>query len=129
MKDEVVEKAREWLKKAERDLKAANILLREGIYDYSLFHSQQAVEKFLKAFLTYHNKIFRKTHNIPLLVNLCKEIDRSFEELNNLDLSILFPIGITVRYPVEREITKEEAKEALEVAEKVREFILRKLEL
>ena len=129
MKDEVVEKTREWLKKAERDLKAASILLREGVYDYSLFHSQQAVEKHLKAFLTYHNKQFGKTHNIPLLVNLCKEIDQSFGELNKFDLSILFPIGITVRYPTGREITKEESEEAIEIAERVREFVLKKLNL
>ena len=56
----IIEKAKEWLKKAETDLKVANILIREGIYDYSLFHSQQAVEKYLKAFLTYHNNTFAR---------------------------------------------------------------------
>ena len=125
----IIEKAKEWLKKAETDLKVANILIKEGIYDYSLFHSQQAVEKYLKAFLTYHNKPFGKTHNIPLLVNLCKEIDKTFEDLLKLDLSILFPLGVTVRYPTGREITEEEAREAVDIAEKVREFILKKLRL
>ena len=123
------ETAKEWLKKAERDLKAADVLLREGIYDYSLFHSQQAVEKYLKAFLTYHNKHFGKTHNIPLLIDLCKEIDLSFKALLKLDFSILFPIGVTIRYPIDREVTEEEAKEAIEISEKVREFILKKLGL
>ncbi|MDL1957396.1 MAG: HEPN domain-containing protein [Candidatus Desulfofervidus auxilii] len=94
-----------------------------------MFHSQQAVEKYLKAFLTYHNKHFGKTHNIPLLIDLCKEIDLSFEALLKLDFSILFPIGVTIRYPIDREITEEEAKEALEISEKVREFILKKLGL
>jgi len=69
----IIEKAKEWLKKAETDLRVANILIRECIYDYSLFHSQQAVEKYLKAFLTYHNKPFGKTHNIPLLVTYAKK--------------------------------------------------------
>ncbi|WP_202318625.1 HEPN domain-containing protein [Archaeoglobus neptunius] len=110
----IVEKAREWLKKAETDLKVASILIREGIYDYSLFHSQQAVEKYLKAFLTYHNKPFGKTHNIPLLLSLCAEIDQRFEDLLKLDFSILFPLGVTIRYPIGREITEDEAKEAME---------------
>ncbi len=123
------ETAKEWLKKAERDLKAANVLLREGIYDYSLFHSQQAVEKYLKAFLTYHNKHFGKTHNIPLLISICREIDPSFEQLLELDFSILFPIGVTIRYPTDREVTEEEAKEAIEISEKVKEFVLKKLGL
>ena len=127
MKDEVVKKTREWVKKAESDLKAATILYEKGIYDYSLFHSQQAAEKYLKAFLTYHNKPFGKTHNIPLLVRSCKEIDQSFGELNKIDLSILFPLGITVRYPTGQEVTREEAKEAIETAELVRNFILKKL--
>ena len=41
----------EWLRKALNDLKIANILLKEGFPDESAFHSQQAVEKALKALL------------------------------------------------------------------------------
>ena len=50
MKKEIVAQTKRWLEKAERDIIAAEKLLEAGIYDYSLFHSQQAIEKFLKAF-------------------------------------------------------------------------------
>jgi len=50
MKKEIVAQTKRWLEKAERDIIAAEKLLEARIYDYSLFHSQQAIEKFLKAF-------------------------------------------------------------------------------
>jgi HEPN domain-containing protein len=44
----------EWLKKAENDLKSAQVLLasKEGLLDTACFHAQQVTEKSLKAFLT-----------------------------------------------------------------------------
>ena len=40
-----------WIAFARRDVQAADILRRNGIYEESCFHSQQAAEKALKAFL------------------------------------------------------------------------------
>ncbi len=68
MKEQIIKYVRGWLKKADRDIISAKKLFESEIYDYSLFHSQQAIEKYLKAFLTYHNKPFSKTHDITLLL-------------------------------------------------------------
>src|SRR5207244_8356598 len=66
---------REWIEKAEADLEAAghlapnaasNIRLREIVG----FHCQQAVEKYLKALLTFYQVEFPKTHNIQRLMFL-----------------------------------------------------------
>ncbi len=127
MKDEILEKTKQWLNKAGRDIEAGEILLERGLYDYSLFHSQQAIEKFLKAFLTFHNRPFGKTHNVKKLARLCMEIDGEFEYVNEAGAGELYPKSIEVRYPTDYEPTKEEAEEALETAKKVREFILKKL--
>ncbi len=54
------------------------------------------------------------------------EIDKDFEELLELRFE-LFDRAIEVRYPTEYYPSKDEAKEAIEIAEKVREFILNKL--
>ena len=54
MKEKTIKFAMGWIKKADRDIISARKLFESEIYDYSLFHSQQAVEKYLKAFLTYH---------------------------------------------------------------------------
>ncbi len=121
------EKVKEWIEKAEKDLRAAKILYNEGIHDYTLFHVQQAVEKYLKAFLTLHNIPFRKTHDITYLIEICKKIDKEFETLYRIGADKLYPIGTLVRYPSPYKISKEEAKEAIEIAEKVREFVLKKL--
>jgi len=47
----------------------------------AIFHCQQAVEKALKAFLTWHDRPFRKTHNLVELGDQCREIDSTLEEL------------------------------------------------
>lgn len=55
---------RQWLAKAERDLLAAERALNGSppLRDVAAFHWQQAAEKALKAFLTWHHRPFRKTH-------------------------------------------------------------------
>lgn len=78
---------------------AAEKLLEAKIYDYALFHSQQAVKKYLKAFLTFYNKPFGKTHDLTFLLKKCIEIDGSFEELRKLEIDKLYPKGVEVRYP------------------------------
>ena len=50
----------QWLRKAETDLQAAQALLSHApplLYP-SCFHAQQAAEKYLKAFLTWHQVEF-----------------------------------------------------------------------
>ncbi len=45
-----------WLGRARRDLRAARLLVAGDAYAEALFHCQQAVEKAMKAFLTFHRK-------------------------------------------------------------------------
>ncbi|NOZ59279.1 MAG: HEPN domain-containing protein [Euryarchaeota archaeon] len=130
MNEKIIKYVKGWLKKADRDIISAKKLLESGIYDYSLFHSQQAVEKYLKAFLTYHNKPFGKTHDITLLLKKCIDVDESFRELADIEIDRLYPRGVLVRYPeLEDEILKPEAEESIAIAEKVREFVQQKLEV
>lgn len=44
-----------------------------------LFHCQQAVEKALKAFLTFHERSFRKTHDLSDLSPECLALDASLQ--------------------------------------------------
>jgi hypothetical protein len=55
-----------WLRKADRDLAAATYELQAAppFADDIVFHAQQAAEKSLKAFLSWHGIPFRKTHNL-----------------------------------------------------------------
>ena len=76
------ELVREWLARAQADLHGAEVALAGSplITEHVCFHSQQAVEKALKAFLVHHGVDFPWTHQIGLLLDLCDEQDRSFEQ-------------------------------------------------
>jgi HEPN domain-containing protein len=56
--------AEAWLAKAVDDLECATVLAASGHGENALYHCQQAAEKALKAFLTWHDQPFRKTHNL-----------------------------------------------------------------
>ena len=67
-----MEEVSKWFDKAEHDMNAAEVNLKEGIYDASAFFSQQAAEKALKALnILKHRKLW-KIHD---LYELSKEID------------------------------------------------------
>ena len=59
---------RDWIRVAERDFEAAQILFGKGAYDMAVFHMQQAVEKILKAlWIEKYREEPPKTHNIQYL--------------------------------------------------------------
>jgi HEPN domain-containing protein len=121
---------RQWLAKADEDLNAAKALLSLGTSFFSTigFHCQQAAEKYFKAFLTWQQIEFPKTHDLGLLLGLISTADPSLAEFLN-EVAILNPYGVEIRYPGDvPEINSDEAAEAVELAEKVREAIQGALE-
>ena len=124
------ELVRQWLKKAEEDWAAANVLLAEDAPVLSAigFHTQQVAEKHLKAFLTWHQVEFPKTHNLGELLDLISRVDASLAE-SLREITVLNPYGVDVRYPAEfPEMTDEDAQQAMELAGAVRDTILAALE-
>jgi HEPN domain-containing protein len=126
MIDEYVKK---WLIKAENDLKVAenemNVSAENIVTEAICFHSQQAVEKFLKAYLVTKNVEFGKTHNLKFLLDLCIKEDKEFEKVNIGNLSFY---AVEIRYPDEFIIPSiDEAKECVKIAKEVKEFVLKKI--
>ncbi len=120
----------EWIFYADGDLKTAEDELNapEPFTNTVCFHAQQCVEKYLKAYLTFRGKPFRKTHDIAELIELCEEEDYEFEYLYEIKANKLTRYAVEVRYPDEFYIPSiEEAKEAVEIAKKVKSFVRRKL--
>jgi len=74
---------RAWLAKSELDLRAARNGLEAAppLLEDALFHCQQAVEKVLKGFLTWHDNPFQKTHDLAVIGRQCVELDNSLESL------------------------------------------------
>jgi HEPN domain-containing protein len=125
--DEVkVEHVRQWLAKAEEDVGVARLLFHEDTPYLATvgFHAQQAAEKYLKAFLVWCQVEFPKTHDLDKLLALVPGRENALVESLG-DISVLTDYGVDFRYPGDqREISRSEARMAVELAEKVREAIL-----
>lgn len=129
-RDEVIKDlVNKWIKKADKDLLSVEreLSFEDPVTETVCFHCQQAVEKYLKAFLVYHQIYFTKTHKIADLLELCATVEFSFkDELEDADN--LTDYAVEVRYPdVWLEPGIEAAEEALEIAKKVKEFVLNKI--
>lgn len=116
----------QWLGKAQRDLKAAEVLLQGNLEDFDNvgFHAQQATEKFIKAYLVRHQVEFPKTHDIAFLRRLVARVDPVLStSLAPADL--LTPYGVEFRYPSDLPaLTREQGTEVLQHAEQVRHAVL-----
>ncbi len=124
-----VGEARAWLAKASEDLAAAahDLKANPPLTSDTAFHAQQAVEKTLKAFLTWHDREFRKTHNLIELGQSCAEIDHDLEALLR-QAAPLTEYAWKFRYPGELERPSlEEAEEALATARHVYDALLGRL--
>ncbi len=127
MKEDIVLR---WIQKAENDIKAVEYLLTmEGTpVDILSFHCQQAVEKYLKAYLTWADLRVKKTHDLAAILNLCIENDEEFEKLDMDKISQLTIYAIEIRYPEEHiEISIDEVEELYSIVRNVREFVIKRL--
>lgn len=118
----------EWIEKAEGDFRTAEReakVRKEPNHEAVCFHSQQCVEKYIKAYLQSRNIYFPKIHNVVKLLELCLPVDTSFEMLRDL-LESLNKYAVEFRYPGEA-ATKADASYALSVMKRIRFFLREKL--
>ena len=124
-KQEFREKTLVWISYADEDLSTAQagLTLTTSIpYRIIAFHAQQCVEKYLKAYLIYHEIEFPYTHNISLLLELCAEKGKWSSELE--EAKKLSTYASTLRYPSDNiKITKNNAIKAVEIAVHVKETV------
>lgn len=125
----LIAETRAWLSKAAKDLAAAQyeLLATPPFAEDVLFHAQQAVEKSLKAFLTWHGNPFRKTHNLVELGEACAGIDTTLEP-SLRRAAPLTEYAWKFRYPGNvEEPTSDEAAAALSTAIDVYGIVLDRL--
>lgn len=82
MDEATANEVRQWLLKADHDLRSAARLMSgdgEALLDTAVYHCQQAAEKALKAYLTAHCVVFPKIHLLLPLLALCTDIDNSHD--------------------------------------------------
>lgn len=119
----------EWFKKAQDDeLNGLSILKhRDGAPSGVCFLAQQMAEKYLKGTLVYHNRPFRKIHDLVELETLLREYDSDITDLHD-DFRLLNRFYVKTRYPGDySEFSWKDAEEAWAVAEKIKKFVLEKI--
>jgi HEPN domain-containing protein len=114
-----------WLDKAELDFKTVTRLAGEDEFrDVVAFHAQQAVEKYLKALLTFHQIESPKTHIINRLLILLQPVEPALAVALD-EANWLSPFGAELRYPGDRaETMPGDELRALELARLVRGLVL-----
>jgi len=120
----------EWIDKAEQDYQTAVVMAKKRskpVPDIVGFHSQQCIEKYLKAFLVLRKVDFPKTHDLIELLEFANTKDPLIDIFRK-DLRILNPFSVQFRYPGET-ATLEESGMALKTMKKIRKFFREKLGL
>lgn len=124
-------------KAAKSDLKSARILIKGKEYNNSLYHSQQAIEKILKAMLALKNrfifkheviaefcKVFKKAVS-PDFINLVNDKGFKIEQEGS---SLRYPdfSGEVISSPAE-EFTKADAREGYKTAREIVAMALKEI--
>jgi HEPN domain-containing protein len=90
-----------WLQHAFDDLKSAQVLLKEKVFNMVCFHSQQVAEKLFKSLIASHNKEIPRTHNLIRLHTICEDLHEDKLEIDNEALIFLNDVYIDSRYPAD----------------------------
>jgi HEPN domain-containing protein len=127
-----IKMAKEWLKASQDDIKVIRNIIDLGDLTHIVaFHSQQSIEKSLKALLEYQNKTVPKIHKITkLITNLDGSIIYDKELVKLLD-----SLYIESRYPGDMGLlpygkpTLEDAKKFYEFANEIFDRVCEILEV
>jgi HEPN domain-containing protein len=126
-----VDEIKQWITKGDHDLGTAKITYMHipEYLDTVTFHCQQAVEKYLKAYLIFQSTPYRFSHDLIYLLDLITQKDSDFDVYYDI-VSELQGYAIEIRYPNETiYLSKEKVENAMIVAKNIREFVTIKLNI
>jgi HEPN domain-containing protein len=129
--NEQVNEISQWIIKGDHDLGTAKItyLHIPDYLDTVTFHCQQAVEKYLKAYLIFQTTTFRFSHDLVYLLDLINQSDSDFEEYYD-SVSELQGYAVEIRYPNETiYLSNEKVEKAISIAKFVRELVVLKMNI
>jgi HEPN domain-containing protein len=112
---------KEWLRIADDDFDSAKIL-NESIQKHCeiiCYLCAQAIEKYLKGYLTWNDIIPEKTHNLTYLNRICTEKDKTFENIKT-ECDILSRYSNDIRYPHKYEVDESDANFSIRAVERIK---------
>jgi HEPN domain-containing protein len=117
----------EWVDKAEGDFATAQRELQVQEmpnYDAVCFHSQQCVEKYLKACLQEENIAFNRIHDLSRLLDLLLPVEPRWETLRPT-LEVLTAYAVEFRYPgisANQELATQSFEDCVKVRQVIRQY-------
>jgi HEPN domain-containing protein len=118
----------EWVDKAEGDFATAQREIEvenKPNYDAVCFHSQQCIEKYLKACLQENNIAFGRTHDLTKLLDAFLTMEPSWEDLrNNLDELTVY--AVEFRYPgisADQTIANDAFSDCTQIRQVIRQYL------
>jgi HEPN domain-containing protein len=116
-----------WLEIVKEDLAVAKFLLKGEFFSTVAYHSQQAAEKALKAFLVFKDRPVLKSHDLLKLLRLCSLVDNDFQKLFDA-ADYVNPFSTKFRYPDEFNIPDLQAAQlAIKHAQSIVTFVNKKI--
>ncbi len=134
MRPDFQEEAEWWLRQAESDFSALEILFQAQKYDLVCFLAQQVAEKALKAYLFLQGEEPPPTHSIARLCSVATRFDPAFQTLRS-EVKKLTPYYVDARYPNALEeipalyFEARDAQEAIRLAEQTLQFVKQRFPL
>ena len=128
---EQVNEIEQWIIKGDHDLGTAKVtyLHIPEYLDTVTFHCQQAVEKYLKAYLLYQSVSFKFTHDLVYLLDLITQKDTDFEIYYD-SVSELQGYAVEIRYPNESiYLSNEKVETAILIAKTIRDVVTQKMSI
>jgi HEPN domain-containing protein len=123
----------DWVLHADRDLKVSELIMKddEPFTNIVAFHCQQAIEKYLKAYMIEKNIPLIKTHDLIKLNGMIKETKDL--GIDKEKLILINEVYIESRYPGELGLlpdgmpTNEQAQKFIEYATEIKATIMDEL--
>lgn len=120
-----------WLDKAEKDFRTIQheSTFPDAVKESICFHCQQAVEKYLKAYLVFLDLKFPKTHEIGELIAIIEKIDKEIGSFRD-EADKLTDYAVELRYPDDWfEPSQDDVTEAIKITEQIRKYITTEIRL
>ena len=121
--------AGEWFDIADKDLASSKYLrdMHPLPVEIICYHCQQSAEKYLKGFLALNEHEIKKTHDLGLLNQLCRDYNPEFKSIEE-ECIRLTDYAVNIKNPYAMDLNFSDMTLAITDAERIQNFVLSKYE-